>query len=117
MRYVSFLLLILTISTARAEIFDGVYVQQPRKVELSDTDDALKYNEIYERDKITLIVKGDELTISMFNGADAATLPIVKYGRTLVATDQDMYWVLYQEDKDNLHSSGMHFIRIGDVSP
>ncbi len=117
MKYVPIILMLLTVSVAQAEIFDGVYEQQLRETNFSDSKKALRYKEVQEKNKITLIVQGGELTVSMFNGEDAATLPITEYGKTFVATDEDMYWVVYQKDKSNLYSSGVHFVRVGDASP
>ena len=98
-----------------AQIFEGTYEQQPSPLarQMDDGELKEKYLEKFEKDRITLKIIGQELRVSMFNGDDAASLPFTQYDKTLVAGDaNEMYWVLFQKDKDTLHATGTTFKRI-----
>ena len=119
MKHLIFILTFFYSVVSYAELTDGTYEQLPMASvhNMANSELKAKYFEKFNKNKITLKIKSKELTVSMFNGQDSFVLPITQYDKTIVANDGNMYWVLYQENKDTLHSTGAIFKRVANVLP
>ena len=96
-----------------ADVYLGTFLQQPDRDfgSISDAELRAKYQEKYERNKITLIVRADEIEMRNF-GEEVLRTTYVAHGSTLVAEDHGNYLVLYFQDHDIIQSTFMTFKRV-----
>lgn len=102
---------------SQASDYIGVYEQQPPRFESKNKELVKKALDKFNKNKFTLHIGPKNLSVSMWGEKDTA-MPYEVHGKTIVAKNEDgMYWVLYIETTNSIHSTGMKFNRVSSAEP
>ncbi len=115
-KYLAILLVSICMPSLASDYF-GVYEQIPPKFESENKELVKRALAKFEENKFTLHIDEQYLRVSMWD-EDYIKMPYEEYGKTIVAkTDDGMYWVLYIESSDLIHSTATKFGRVSGLEP
>lgn len=103
--------------SAVAEEYFGAYVQQSPEFNSKNLELVQKARAKFESNKNTISINSETLDVYL-QGEKYWSFPYTIEGKTIVSRGPDgMYWVLYIENKNTLHSTLTKFHRVQNGQP